>query len=300
MERMHQSVLLQEVIEFLNISESGNYFDGTFGEGGHSEAILKKAMCQVVAFDRDKDAIDTYQAQGAFKSDPRLKLIHARFSSLNEQLPQTQWDGAILDLGVSTRQLLTGERGFSFSADGPLDMRMDKSDESKLSDYLEALDAEELANALYANTGMHTSRAVGRRLKRWWAERKGDSTAELAKLFGPKRGKTHPATEAFMGLRMLVNEELQEIERAVPILIEKLKPGARLVVITFHSTEDRLVKRLFQKLSGKCICGKMICECTGPAIVKNLTKKVITASQDELERNPRARSAKLRCVEKLT
>jgi|688.fasta_scaffold59503_4 16S rRNA (cytosine1402-N4)-methyltransferase len=300
MEWLHEPVLLTEVIDFINVLSGGAYVDLTFGEGGHSEAILEKGAQSVWAFDRDLSAIEQYQKAGKYREDSRLKLTHSQFSRFLELSKNQTFDGILIDLGVSTRQLLSQERGFTFQKKGPLDMRMDQSQGPTLKELLETLSEEELAEILWKNADMKGSYSVARKILKGVQEGNVHTTEDLAQLMGPRWGKSHPATVPFMALRMAVNQELEQISETVPALIDRLKPGGRLVVITFHSTEDRLVKRIFQKLAGKCICKERICLCSREERVKILTKKPVEATQEELQRNPRSRSAKLRCVEKLS
>lgn len=299
MEKLHRSIMVSEVIENINLNDGGVFADLTFGEGGHTEEFLRKGASKVVATDRDGEAILRYKAEGDFAQDPRLELVHTRFSVFPIQFRQERFDGILMDLGVSTRQLLEGKRGFSFSHPGPLDMRMDSTDGQTLSDYLANISVDELADALYRNAEIPQARGIARRILERFRSGTLMSTEDLATVMGPKRGKTHPATAVFMALRMAVNEELTEIEKTIPALIDLLKPAGRLVVITFHSVEDRMVKKLFQKLAGRCICEQKICQCPRVERVKILTKKPLEPSANELARNPRARSARLRCVEKL-
>lgn len=288
-----------EVIEYICVSKDGHYLDGTFGYGGHSEGFLGAGASQVLGLDQDQSALDAYRAIGAARNDPRLHLQRGRFSNVKELTQLRDWDGAILDLGPNSGQLLTPERGFSFNEAGPLDMRMDTQNGSTLEEWLGQQDAESLADALYAATGMRDSRRVARRLLAAFEAGTLKTTEDLAKLSGPRRGKTHPATECFLGLRMAVNDELGEVRRGIPAILDCLKPGGRLGIITFHSTEDRLVKHIFKLLAGRCVCEERLCSCPRVEQVRWVNRKPLEPSADELQRNPRARSAKFRCVEKI-
>jgi len=300
MERLHRSILVTEIIELLSISPTGVYADLTFGEGGHSEALLDAGAHRVIALDRDKETLDRYQKDGKYSGDPRLSLVHGKFSEFSEAISTpTHFDGFVLDLGVSTRQLLEPNRGFSFAHKGPLDMRMDRERDRPLSDCLEEWEEEELGAFLKDAAGIPGAYRVARRVLEAARTGKLQTTEDLAAMMGPKRSKRHPATTLFMALRMAVNDELGEIELALPHLIQRLKPGGRMAILTFHSTEDRLVKRLLKVAAGRCTCDEPICRCTNPKVVEWMNKKPILASDDELRENPRARSAKLRCVEKL-
>jgi len=296
----HIPVLLKEVIEFIGLKEGAVLGDLTFGEGGHSEAFLERGAQTVWAMDRDQSAIDLYLKEGKYSNDPRLKLNYGRFSTFPDRVDPNQFDGILVDLGVSTRQLTQKERGFTFQEPAPLDMRMDQGTGPTLKDLLESLSEEEIADILYYNADLKSARVLARKIKKASDEKKIQTTQDLANLFGKKMQRSHPATVPFMALRMAVNQELNEIEETLPRLVDVLKPGGRLVVITFHSTEDRCVKRIFKRLAGLCTCRDVICLCSKEARVKLLTKKPIEASPEELKANPRSRSAKLRCIEKLS
>ncbi len=300
MEKLHRPVLLKETLEILKIRAGGTYADLTFGEGGHTGAILEAGAGRVLATDRDPEALRLYREGGQYKDDPRLTLFHTKFSAFTELAGETRFDGILVDLGVSTRQLLKPERGFSFSNPGPLDMRMNGSEGPTLDEKLDSMDLEELASSFWRNADLQHPYAIARRVLE--AHRRGDlkTTADLAKVAGGRReGKSHPATPLFLALRMLVNDEMNEIERGLPPLIDLLVPGGRLAVISFHSTEDRAVKKLFQQLAGRCICGEQLCLCPRVEKVLLVVRKPIEAGEEELFENPRARSAKLRGIEKI-
>lgn len=294
--------MLRECLDYLRVRPGGHYADLTFGEGGHSEAMIKAGAAQVVAVDRDTMALDQYRQAGEFREDPRLELHHGRFSEFSRLASARDLDGILIDLGVSTQQLLRAERGFSFGASGPLDMRMNASGEERtLEEMLASANVEELADALERNTDMKPALPIARALLDAYRRGTVHNTGDLAGLAKASGGKRHPATVIFLALRMWVNQELKEIEEGIPPLLDCLKPGGRLAVITFHSTEDRAVKLLFKGLSGKCVCppGKRICECPKVRRVELVLKKPLEPTREELRANPRARSAKLRCVEKL-
>ena len=300
MERLHKPVLLSEVIENIHLLEGGVYADLTFGEGGHSEAFLAHSIKNLYANDRDLSTLNKYRVHGKYRNDPRLKLVEGPFSQFVNQISGVLFDGILVDLGVSTRQLLEPERGFSLMKAGPLDMRMNPGIGEPLSAWFDRLSEDELADQLYFNAEIRESRRLARKILKAFREGKLLNTLDLAQLVGRKiPGKSHPATALFTALRMMVNQEREEMEITIPKLIEILKPGGRLAVITFHSTEDRIIKRIFQKSAGRCVCDEPICRCSKTAFVKLITKKPIEPSEKELVENPRARSAKLRCVEKL-
>jgi len=300
MERLHRPVLLSEVIDNINVLSGGVYADLTFGEAGHSDVLLGSDIGLLIGNDRDKSTLDRYRKHGKYRSDPRLKLVEGPFTSFLGQTEGFMFDGILVDLGVSTRQLLEAERGFSLMKPGPLDMRMNPGEGEPLSSWLARLTPEELADELYKNAEIRESRKLARKIIGAFHEGRLQNTTQLAQLAGPKLpGKSHPATALFTALRMMVNQEKDEMEMAIPTLIDRLKPGGRLVVITFHSTEDRVIKKIFLKAAGRCICEEPICRCRLEAKVKLVTKKPVEPSREELLENPRARSAKLRCVEKI-
>lgn len=299
MERLHRSILVNEIIEILGVSSGATYVDGTFGEGGHSGAILEKGG-KILGLDRDEEALKRYLDSGVHRTDPNLKLVHARMGEIEELFGEENWDGAVVDLGVSTRQILSAERGFTFQASGPLDMRMDSTQGSTLADILSTITERELADALYEYGEIRGSRRIASRLLNGFQKGLITTTADLVKLVPHLPHKTHPATQLFMALRMLVNRELDEIALGLPAIFKRLRPGAKLCVITFHSVEDRVVKRIFKTLSGQCVCGQDPCRCPRVKYGELISKKPILPSEAELETNPRARSAKLRCIEKLS
>jgi 16S rRNA (cytosine1402-N4)-methyltransferase len=299
MEKMHRPVLLNEVIESLEIRAGGAYADMTFGEGGHTDAMLDAGASRVVGVDRDSEALDLYRQIGKYRSDPRLELRHTTLSEFAASGEGQEFDGILADLGVSTRQLLTPGRGFSLQADGPLDMRMDRTDAVSLEDYLATVSEEDLAQAMERAVDLKGARRMAWKILN--AAKKGQlrRTSDLARVAGGAWSKTHPATPIFLALRMIVNGEYDQVDKGIPGLLERIRVGGKLAVITFHSTEDRLVKRMFARLAGKCICASTPCECPREAKVRLLSNKPIEPGEAELAENPRARSAKLRCVEKL-
>lgn len=295
---LHIPVMLDEVLSHFEPVPGRRFADLTFGEGGHSEALVRRGAEKVVAFDRDPEALAMYRDRGELRDDPRLELHHARFSEIATRFGPGTFDGILADLGVSTRQLLVGERGFSFSKSGPVDMRMNQSAGLPLARVLDRMNLDSLTTALRRNADLKGAHAVARRILDAHRAGKLSDTASLADLAGrPRPGQSHPATPLFLALRMLVNEELDEVEDGLPAALECLKPGGRLVVITFHSTEDRAVKRLFRRLSGGCGCDGTPCRCPRVELGRLLTRKPIEPGAEEVSRNPRARSAKLRCIE---
>jgi 16S rRNA (cytosine1402-N4)-methyltransferase len=299
-DRLHRSILVGECLEALGVARGGTFLDLTFGEGGHSEAMLKAGADRVIAFDQDAETLARYREKGALKDDPRLTLVHSRFSEVGAYVPADSVQGVLIDLGVSTRQLLLAERGFSFRDGGPLDMRMDPTRGMPLSSWLEKLSASELAEHLSRNTDMKGAFGAAKRIVNAFHDGRLKTTADLGALFDRPGTKVHAGTVVFLGLRMMVNDELGETEAVIPQVMDALKVGGRFAVITFHSTEDRLVKRATKILAGQCICEKPICRCPRVKRAELILRKPLSPSEDELRSNPRARSAKLRCIEKVS
>lgn len=285
----HIPVLLDSTLQALGPPPNRVFLDVTFGQGGHSDALLDRGAKQVVGCDRDLNALDAYRSTGKYREDPRLVLVHCTLDEVPESLSPQGFDGVLADLGVSTVQLLGGNRGFSFNErDTPLDMRMDPTSDFTVKSYLATQNEHSLALDLERVTDLKNARRLARSIIQ--ANRAGalQTTGQLADLAGPRFGKVHPATTLFLALRMLVNDEAGQVERGLPRLASRLAPGGRLAVISFHSSEDRLVKTAFRSL---------VQEDVSPFRLAN--KKPIEASREELRQNPRARSAKLRCIERL-
>ncbi|MCG3210643.1 MAG: Ribosomal RNA small subunit methyltransferase H [Anaerolineae bacterium] len=302
---MHQPVLLSETIHALQPRSGGVYIDGTVGAGGHAAAILAASAPagQLHGFDQDQQALELAE-QNLAEFGSRVNLYHANFKQLPHiarlyHLPPA--DGILLDLGVSSMQFDQPERGFSFQFDGPLDMRMDPSHGQTAADLVNSLPEEELANLIYKYGEETHSRRIARAIIK---ARPLHRTVELANVVSGAvrikgRPKIHPATRTFQALRIAVNNELTVLEQVLPQALALLKPKGRLAVISFHSLEDRIVKQYFKQESQDCICPpeQLFCTCQHKAIINIITKKPITPSLAEIERNSRARSAKLRVVE---
>ena len=293
----HVPVLLQEVVETLAIVPGETFVDGTFGAGGYTAAMLKAGAGRVVAFDRDPDAI----ASGVeLVPDPRLILIEERFSQMDRVLRERGIDlvdGIALDIGVSSMQIDQPERGFSFQADGPLDMRMAKSGLTA-AEFLNEADEAEIARILRDYGDEPRARSIARAIV---AARPVERTAELAAIVRRAAGfrpgqKADPATRTFQAIRIHLNAELDELEEGLAAAERSLKPGGRLAVVTFHSLEDRIVKRFFRERSG----GSPAASRHRPAIVDPLeptferVAKPVSPSEREVAANPRSRSARLR------
>ncbi len=284
-EQTHVPVMLEEALEGLDLKPAGRYWDGTFGRGGHSRAILERlgANGQLIASDRDAAAAEE---AGRIK-DTRLRFIHSAFEEVVDEVGEL--DGFLWDLGCSTPQLKDPTRGFSFSETGPLDMRMDQEQETSAETIVNEYGEKDLANLIYQYGEERLSRRIAARIvSRREHEPITDTLtlAEICKAAYPRKyHRIHPATRTFQALRIATNDELGQLERALPRAIERLAPGGRAVVISFHSLEDRLVKHLFRDLAKQ-------------GGYHMITKKPLVPSDGEVENNPASRSAKLRILER--
>lgn len=307
-EQRHVPVLLSQVLTALAPKDGETYIDGTFGAGGYTRAILERARCAVLAIDRDPTAIRGGAAlQREFQD--RLRLVEGRFGDLDELARAhglTSADGVVLDIGVSSMQLDEAERGFSFQHDGPLDMRMGASGLSA-ADFVNTAREEEIAGVIFSLGEEHRSRAIARAIVKARAEAPLLRTLQLAELIlrvfhGKRPDGKHPATRTFQALRIHVNDELGELERALGAAERILKPGGRLVVVTFHSLEDRIVKRFLAERAGRAPKGSRFLpesiEVSVPSF-QILNLRALTPEKGELEVNPRARSARLRAAVRL-
>ena len=301
----HVPVLLGEVLELIRPRTGGHYVDGTFGGGGYSRAILEAADCRVVGIDRDPEAIARGQKLVAAYGG-RLTLIEGRFSQIPELLAGVaadQVDGVVLDVGVSSFQLDTPQRGFSFRDDGPLDMRMGREGFSA-ADVVNDSDEKELADIIFQYGEERHSRRIAHAIA---AARPIARTSELAQIvfraYGPKAASQpiHPATRTFQALRIYVNDELGELERGLAAAQTVLRAGGRLAVVAFHSLEDRIVKRFFSVASGaEPQSSRHLPQRTRVAAsFRTLTRRPVVPSAHEISLNPRARSARLRAGERL-
>jgi 16S rRNA (cytosine1402-N4)-methyltransferase len=298
----HIPVLVREVVSYLNLHDGGTYIDGTFGGGGYSRALLAAADCKVIAIDRDPTAI----AAGAELVDAfrgRLVLIEERFSNLDDAAEGAgPINGVVLDLGVSSQQLDTAERGFSFRLDGPLDMRMG-SDGASAADVVANASERDLATIIAVLGEERRARAVARAIVHARAERPVSTTRALAEIVARvvrhHPGDIHPATRTFQALRMFVNDELGELAQALGAAERVLTEGGRLVVVSFHSLEDRIVKTFFASRTGVQGGSRHHPEAIkAPATFRVLTKRPVVPDESEVDTNPRARSAKLRAGER--
>jgi 16S rRNA (cytosine1402-N4)-methyltransferase len=302
----HEPVLLEETIESLNPGPGKLFFDATVGGGGHTSRLLA-AGSDVVASDQDPDAIsEVLRRLAEFGS--RLHLVRANFLEAPQHfaaLGVSAFDGVLMDLGVSSHQLDTSYRGFSFQEEGPLDMRMGPNITLRASELVNFAPEEELIDIFRRLGEEPAARRIAVHLVRKRSERPFQTTTDLAKAVEeiiPRRGPRHPATRIFQGLRIAVNNELGVLEQALPVLAGWIKPGGRLAVITFHSLEDRIVKHYFRKVSQEWIDRPEWPEPRpNPAFnFKLITTRPIEPSPEEKLRNPRSRSAKLRVIERHT
>ena len=303
----HKPVLYNEIIKHLKPTQGGVYLDGTLGAGGHSEAILSHPETNVIGLDLDPIALEI--------SGKRLSVFGSRFQAINGnfadwlaelmpgELHKGGLDGILVDLGVSSMQIDQPKRGFSFQKDGPLDMRMNPNQELSAKEVVNRSSQGEIAEILWKFGEERLSKRIAYRIVQ--QRRKGTicRTEELAKLVLDvyakskiRRQKIHPATRTFQALRIFVNGELENLQQLLSIGYKRLKIGGYLCIISFHSLEDRLVKHTFRKLASSCICPTEIpvCRCEKRPEIKILTRRPVIASREEIEVNPRSRSAKLR------
>ncbi|MFA7405134.1 MAG: 16S rRNA (cytosine(1402)-N(4))-methyltransferase RsmH [Pelobacteraceae bacterium] len=306
----HLSVLPDEVIRFLEPADGKTYLDGTLGGGGHAALILEKAPKAVlVGIDRDQAALAAAGTLLAAYGDS-IRLVHGDFAGVAGHLSALgipALDGFILDLGVSSHQLDTRERGFSFQLDAPLDMRMDTSCGETAADLVNGLPEQELERIISDFGEERWAKRIASFIVKARAESLITTTFRLVDIIKgavPKAKwdeRIHPATRTFQALRIAVNSELESLERGMRDALDLLKPGGRGVIISFHSLEDRIVKHIFREYAEGCTCPRQfpICVCGKQPRVKVLTTRPVTATAEETEGNPRARSAKLRAIEKL-
>ncbi len=291
----HVPVLLKEAIDFLAIRRGGTYIDATVGLGGHSLEIAKRlgAPGHLIGLDKDPAALDEARARlisSGGESWPQVTLLHSSFAEIGERFEAASADGLIADLGVSSLQLETPARGFSFQAEGPLDMRMDPQAEPTAEQVVNHLDERELADVIYEFGEERRSRRIARAIVR---SRPIRTTAQLADVVSAAarpmnraERRIHPATRTFQALRIFVNHELNDLRVLLNAAPQLLKSGGRIVIISFHSLEDRMVKDAFR-------------EAVKQGHYELLTRKPVTAGEDEMNRNPRSRSAKMRAAEKV-
>lgn len=300
----HVPVLLNAVLDSLLPAE--RIIDGTLGAGGHTRALLAAGVNEVLGLDADPMAIDIARKNLPDYAD-RVHIVHTSYANMAIEANRLGWksvDGILLDLGVSSMQLDTPERGFAFRTDGPLDMRFNPSgDRLSAADIINLWDEAELVDLFYKYGeephGRKIARAILKARPLWTTQ----ALAEVVEQANPRRkgDKIHPATRVFQALRIAVNDELRVVESVLPTAIDLLCPGGRLAVISFHSLEDRIVKQSFKLESTDCICPPRtpVCICGHKARVQLVTRKPLIADDAEIAQNPRSRSAKLRVVKKL-
>lgn len=310
MEFKHKSVLLDECIENLNIKENGVYVDGTLGGGGHSYHILKalNGTGMLIGIDRDMDAIKA--ATERLKEFSNFKTVHnnhANIISVLEELKVYKVDGILLDLGVSSYQLDEADRGFSYMHDAKLDMRMNREDKISAYEVVNNYQEESLYRIFLDYGEEKYSRSIARKICQRRENKPIETTFELVDVIKsamPGKAlneKQHPAKRVFQAIRIEVNQELEKLKQAVIDSILSLNDGGRLAIITFHSLEDKIVKHAYEEMEGRCTCPKdfPVCVCNYKSYGKIVNKKPIISTEEELEENPRARSAKLRVFERL-
>lgn len=311
MEFQHKSVLLQECIDALNIRPDGIYLDGTLGGAGHSSQIARRLTegGRLIGVDRDRTALAAAKERLPPYAD-RVTLVHSNFAEIDailDSLGIPAVDGMLFDLGVSSPQLDDASRGFSYMADAPLDMRMDKDDALTAGAVVNTWPQGELRRILYDYGEERYAPQIAAAICRAREKAPVETTLELVDIIRSAmpaqalREKQHPAKRSFQAIRIAVNDELGAVSRMMQAAVGRLNPGGRLAVITFHSLEDRIVKSEMQQAARGCTCPPEfpVCVCGKKPLVKLVTRKPIVSGPAELEENPRARSAKLRVAEKL-
>ncbi|HIY22546.1 MAG TPA: 16S rRNA (cytosine(1402)-N(4))-methyltransferase RsmH [Candidatus Flavonifractor merdigallinarum] len=309
MEFTHRPVLLEECIQALNIRPDGVYLDGTLGRAGHSREIARRLTTgRLICVDRDQAALDAAQERLAPWRE-RVSLVHSNFSEIDailDSLNLPAVDGMLFDLGVSSPQLDDASRGFSYMADAPLDMRMDQTSVLTARTVVNEWSREELRRIFSQYGEERYAGLIAAAIERRRQEKPIETTLELADLIRSampakaRKEKQHPAKRCFQAIRIAVNDELSAVDRMLHAAVPRLNPGGRLAVISFHSLEDRIVKNVLAEFARGCICPPdfPVCVCGRTPQIKLVGRKPIVASEQELEENPRARSAKLRVAEK--
>lgn len=310
MEDFHKPIMVKEVIEGLNIKEDGVYVDGTLGGGGHSIEIVKRLKNgKLIGIDQDKAAINKAKEKLKDYSEKTI-IIHDNYINIDKILHNLnieKVDGILLDLGVSSHQLDIGERGFSYHKNAPLDMRMNRDETFTAWHVVNEYSQKKLEKILWKYGEEKWAKRIAEFIVRERKEKTINTTLELVNVIkkaipkGARSEGQHPARKTFQGIRIEVNKELEIIKKVIPKMVELLSKGGRLCIIDFHSLEDRIVKRSFKELNKDCICPPdfPICICDKKKQINIITKKPITPKKDEIENNPRSRSAKLRIAEKV-
>lgn len=310
MEFKHVSVLLNECIEALDIKEDGIYVDGTLGGAGHSSEIVKNLSenGMLIGIDQDTDALKA--AKERLKDYNNVTFVHSNFYNIGDILKDLDIegvDGILMDLGVSSYQLDNGERGFSYMQDAPLDMRMNRENSLSAYEVINSYSEEDLFKIIKDYGEEKFAKRIANFIVNRRKEKNIESTLELVDIIKAaipakaRREGPHPAKRTFQAIRIEVNRELDIIERTIRDGVEKLNVGGRMAIITFHSLEDRIVKTVYKDLANPCTCPSSfpICVCNKKPSVKLITRKPIEATEEELEYNPRSRSAKLRVIERI-
>lgn len=306
----HTSVLLHETVDALSVKPEGVYVDCTLGGGGHAEELLSRLTTgRLIAFDQDEEALAA-AGKRLERFQEKLTLVHSNFENAGEVLKELAphgIDGAMMDLGVSSHQLDTPERGFSYHSDAPLDMRMDQNAARSAKDVVNGATEVELSRILWEYGEEKNARRIAHAIVEARKVKEIETTSELTSIIKSAfrardlAGEKHPARRSFQAIRIEVNRELEVIPRAIDGLVSSMKKGGRLAVITFHSLEDRLVKESIRKYSDGCTCPPdfPVCVCGFRRTLKPITAKPIIPSAHEIEQNARSRSAKLRVAEKV-
>ena len=288
----HEAVMVDEVLENLVFNENGKYVDCTFGAGGHSREILKRISKSGTLISIEKDQAAVENLPNEFNQDPRFKLINDSFSNLNSLFKEQEVDGILIDLGISSTQLDDPERGFSFQSNGPLDMRIDKTKGQTAAEWINSTSKKEIEDVLWILGQERASRKIAKKICEFREKKQIESTKELSDLIIScvyNKTKKHPATNSFRAIRMFINDEIEELQKVLEAASYVLCCGGRLAVISFHSMEDRIVKRFFQ--------GKDRNESN--VKFQYLKDKFLKPTLKEISTNPRSRSAILRVAEKI-
>lgn len=306
----HKPVLLKETIEYLNIKKDGIYLDGTLGRGGHTEAILDKigSQGQIIAIDRDLEAINKVKNK---LENSNIKYIHDNFINIPQilnNLKIDKVDGMLFDLGISSPQVDNPERGFSYHNDGPLDMRMNRKQTLTAKDIVNNYSQKQLTEVIGEYGEENWASRIAEFIVKRRQRQEIKTTLQLVEVIknaipaSARRKGGHPAKRTFQAIRIETNDELNQLKTMIKKAVTKLKEKGRICIISFHSLEDRIIKHTFKKLAKKCVCPPdfPICVCEQEPQVKIITRKPVIASNQEIEKNPRARSAKLRVAEKLS
>ncbi|MFW5979208.1 MAG: 16S rRNA (cytosine(1402)-N(4))-methyltransferase RsmH [Halanaerobium sp.] len=310
MEYKHQAVLLEEAVEYLNIKEDGIYLDGTLGRAGHSAEILENLSQagKLIGIDRDTAAIKAVKKR--FADQDSLILAHSNFQDFDQVLAELEIeavDGMLFDLGVSSPQLDNPERGFSYQKEGPLDMRMNPDQKLTAKDIVNSYSQADLEKIIAEYGEENWAARIAEFIVKMRAEKEIKTTGDLVEVIkaaipkAVRRSGGHPARRTFQALRIETNNELEQLKNLIDKAVSFLNPGGRLVIITFHSLEDRIVKHKFRDLAKDCTCPPdfPICVCDKKAEVKVITRSPVQASEAEKKKNPRSRSAKMRVAEKI-